>query len=260
VVMNLVVNARDAMPEGGRLTLETRNADGAPENGAAARPGQHAVVTVSDTGHGMEPAVLEHLFEPFFTTKEQGKGTGLGLATVFGIVKQSGGSITVRSAPGAGTTFEVYLPRVADAEAPVPAPGGAAQGSKGRETVLLVEDDPAVRAFLRRSLEAAGYRVLEASEPDAGIRLVRDRQDEIHALVTDVVMPAMAGPELATALLELRPTLRVLFVSGYTANAALRSGVLPPGQAFLQKPFAGDELVSAVRRVLDAPVDVPGSG
>jgi CheY-like chemotaxis protein len=261
VVMNRGVNARDARPKGGRLALETREVERAPEGGddAGAAPRPHVLLSVSDTGHGMESEVLEHVFEPFFTTKERGKGTGLGLATVFGIVKQSGGTVGVTSEPGAGTTFRVYLPRAGTART-VPACGGKdGQATRGKETVLLVEDDAAVRTFMRRSLEAAGYQVLDAKVPSEAIELARTPQLAIDMLLSDVVMPAMAGPDLAEELLSLRPRLRVLFVSGYTGDAGLRSGALPPGQGFLQKPFNGDELASAVRAVLDATILEPGA-
>jgi len=209
---------------------------------------------VSDTGHGMDASVLEHIFEPFFTTKDRGKGTGLGLATVFGIVQQSGGSVSVRSGPGVGTTFDVYLPLAAEAQAAAPGLRGEDRAARGKETVLLVEDDPAVRAFMRRSLESAGYRVLETTVPDEAVQLARAPDVPVDMLLTDVVMPTIAGPELAASLLAARPGLRVLFVSGYTEDTGLRSGSLPPGQTFLQKPFTGDELARAVRAVLDAVV------
>ncbi len=262
VVMNLVVNARDAMPKGGRLTLSTRTVQGAPEDsaGATPAPGPHVVVAVSDTGQGMDRSALEHIFEPFFTTKERGKGTGLGLATVFGIVKQSGGSITVHSQPGLGSTFELYLPCVGGGMAAPHAPGAEAERARGEETVLLVEDDAAVRSFMRRSLEAAGYKVLEAKVPAEAIGLAGTPQVAMDLLLTDVIMPFMGGPDLAAALVSLRPGLRVLFVSGYTENAALRSGALPAGQAFLQKPFTGDELARAVRDTLEMPPPIPQGG
>jgi signal transduction histidine kinase/ActR/RegA family two-component response regulator len=255
VLMNLVVNARDAMPKGGRLVLSTREVENAPEGDAArAVPGPHVLLAVSDTGHGMAPEVLAHVFEPFFTTKERGKGTGLGLATVFGIVKQSGGSITVSSKPGVGTTFEVYLPRVGETRESPARERAEAQRSRGKENVLLVEDDGPVRAFMRRSLEAAGYRVLEAKVPEEALELARAPELPVDMLLTDVIMPLMTGPDLAVEILSLRPALRVLFVSGYTEDAGLRSGTLPPGQAFLQKPFTGDELARAVRAALELSV------
>ena len=255
VVMNLVVNARDAMPRGGRLTLQTREVERASEaDGVQGGLRPHVLVAVSDTGHGMEPQVLEHVFEPFFTTKERGKGTGLGLATVFGIVKQSGGTVSVRSAPGAGTTFEVYLPRAGAPRPGAGRPRAEERAARGEETVLLVEDDAAVRAFMRRSLDAAGYRVLETGQPHEAVKLAGAPGAALDMLLTDVIMPAMAGPDLAARLLALRPGLRVLFVSGYTEDAGLRSGALPAGQTFLQKPFTGDELARAVRAALDGPL------
>jgi PAS domain S-box-containing protein len=260
VVVNLVVNARDAMPKGGRLTLQTREVERVPEGsaGAGAAPRPHVLLSVSDTGHGMAPTVLEHVFEPFFTTKERGKGTGLGLATVFGIVKQSGGGVNVTSEPGVGTTFHVYLPRVGEARVGSAGALAEAQAARGKETVLLVEDDAGVRTFMRRSLEAVGYRVLEAKAPGEAVQLAGVPELSVDLLLTDVVMPVMAGPDLAAKLLALRPGLRVLFVSGYTEDAGLRSGTLPPGQAFLQKPFTGDELARTVRTVLDMAVPEPG--
>ncbi|WP_176067071.1 ATP-binding protein [Anaeromyxobacter diazotrophicus] len=257
VILNLVVNARDAMPGGGRLTLSTALVDGAP--GDAQRPptpGPHVLLTVRDTGRGMSAEVLEHLFEPFFTTKERGKGTGLGLATVYGVVQQSGGAVAVRSAPDAGTTFEIYLPRLPEDEDRAADDEGAASSGerrpRGHETVLLVEDDLAVRTLMRRILEGAGYRVVEARQPAEA--LVGARAQAPDLLLTDVVMPGMGGPELAAELLAIQPALRVLYVSGYTENEALRSGALPEGQAFLQKPFTGDELARAVRETLDVPL------
>jgi len=253
-VLNLCLNARDAMPNGGRLTLETKNVvlDDAYANsqiGVAAGP--YAMLAVSDTGIGMSPEVLAHLFEPFFTTKERGKGTGLGLATLFGIVRQSGGAIAVDTAPGRGTTFRVYLPRAAG---PAAAAGDArddAGAARGSETLLLVEDEARVRTFMRRSLEAAGYRVLEAAGPREAHAAAGAHAGSIDLLVSDVVLPDARGPELAAQLRAARPGLRVLFVSGYTDDARLRSGALEPWQAFLQKPFTHAQLARAVRAALD---------
>ncbi|HYS82072.1 MAG TPA: PAS domain-containing protein [Anaeromyxobacteraceae bacterium] len=252
VIVNLVVNARDAMPGGGRITIETARVEGAP-GGPKQAPvaGPHAVVAVRDTGIGIDAATLEHVFEPFFTTKEPGKGTGLGLATVYGVVQQSGGTVAVESRPGAGTTFRVFLPRLAIEEAQ-PDPGvGGERAATGHEAVLLVEDDPSVRALMRRGLEGAGYRVVEAGHGAEALRVARLSIPDL--LLTDVIMPGLGGPELAAALLAEAPALRVVFVSGYNEDAALRTGELPPGQAFLQKPFTGEELARVVRQTLDAP-------
>jgi signal transduction histidine kinase len=255
VIMNLAVNARDAMPEGGTLTFETANAvlDAdfvAVHPGALA--GAHAVLMVTDTGTGMTDEVRSHAFEPFFTTKEKGKGTGLGLATAYGIVKQSGGYITVNSEAGRGTTFRIYLPRV---EGAAVVPGRAASSSlspTGTETILLVEDEAGVRKLSLTVLEAQGYVVLEAASGDMALKVARSEAAPIHLVVTDVVMPGMSGRELWDRLRVLRPETRVLFMSGYTDDAIARHGVLEPGLAFLPKPFTPFSLAQKVREVLDA--------
>jgi two-component system cell cycle sensor histidine kinase/response regulator CckA len=254
VVMNLAVNARDAMPEGGKLTLEVRNvmldADYVREH-SYAQVGQHVMLSVSDTGIGMDAGTRARIFEPFFTTKDVGKGTGLGLSTVYGIVKQSGGSIEVFSEPNKGTTFKVYLPICevpADAGAEtgpmLPAPGGA-------EAILLVEDDPALRELLARTLARHGYRLSEAATGLAALDLIRDTSVPIDLLLTDAVLPGMSGPSLAREAATLRPGIRVLFVSGYTDDAMLRLGMLNENQAFLQKPFGATALLRKVRQQLD---------
>ena len=254
VIVNLAVNARDAMPDGGKLTIGTANVD-LDESFAQAHlgsvPGSYAMLAVTDTGVGMDAAVRAHLFEPFFTTKEVGKGTGLGLATVYGIVKQSGGYISVYSEPGHGSSFKIYLPRIATpAEPPAAAPkGGPAPGS---ETVLVVEDEPAVLTLSRRALEAQGYVVLAASDADAALRVVERHGGMIHLLLTDVVMPGLSGHELADRLTAQRPGIRVLYMSGYPGDAVVQHGTLPSGSAFLQKPFSPDGLARKVRDVLDA--------
>jgi len=254
VIVNLAVNARDAMPDGGKLTIETANVD-LDEAFAQAHlgsvPGSYAMLAVTDTGTGMDAAVRAHLFEPFFTTKEVGKGTGLGLATVYGIVKQSGGYISVYSEPGRGTSFKIYLPRIATpADEPAgPQKGGPAPGS---ETVLVVEDEPAVLTLSRRALEAQGYVVLAASDPLAALRVVERHGGTIHLLLTDVVMPGLSGRELADRLTAQRPGIRVLYMSGYPGDAVVQHGTLPSGSAFLQKPFSPDGLARKVRDVLDA--------
>ncbi len=254
VVVNLAVNARDAMPAGGQLgvrvareTVHERDGAGPGEELAV---GAYAVLTVSDTGHGMAPDVLEHVFEPFFTTKERGRGSGLGLSTVYGVVSQSGGAVRVESRPGQGSTFRVFLPLVAatpDAR-PIPPPRPAAAGT---ETVLLVEDEDSVRALARRGLESRGYRVLAAAGGTAALELAARHNGPIHLLVSDVVMPGMSGPQLADALRRVRPRVKVVYVSGYAEDALGQRG-LPEGDAFLAKPFSADDLAARVRSVLDA--------
>src|SRR6266498_2394674 len=254
VVVNLAVNARDAMPDGGKLTVETANVD-LDETFAQAHlgsvPGPYAMLAVSDTGAGMDATVRAHLFEPFFTTKEVGKGTGLGLATVYGIVKQSGGYISVYSEPGHGSSFKIYLPRIAT---PARAAAGPQKGgpARGTETVLVVEDEPAVLSLSRRALEAQGYVVLAASDAASALRVVERHGGMIHLLLTDVVMPGLSGRELADQLAGQRPGIRVLYMSGYPGDAVVQHGTLPSGSAFLQKPFSPDGLARKVRDLLDA--------
>ena len=251
--MNLAINARDAMHDGGRLTLETQNVeldDAYARAHVAVQPGPYVMLAVSDTGSGMDQETLGHLFEPFFTTKGPGQGTGLGLATVYGIVKQSGGNIWVYSEVGQGTTFKVYLPRV-DAPLDSATPLKPSASLRGTETILLVEDERGVRLLARRVLEGNGYAVLEAAEGLTAIELVRHHEGPIHLLVTDVVMPHMSGRAVADAVTSLRPTVKVLYLSGYTANAIVHRGVLDPGTPFLEKPFTPGTLVAKVREVLD---------
>ncbi|MCE9565775.1 MAG: PAS domain-containing protein [Planctomycetes bacterium] len=256
VLMNLAVNARDAMPTGGRLTIETQNVD-LDETYAAAHlgsvAGPHVLLAVSDTGCGMTPEVLAKIFEPFFTTKEPGKGTGLGLATVYGIVAQSGGHVGVYSEVGAGTTFKVYLPRTEHASGVTKSHSALRVPPRGTETVLVVEDDAAVRTLTRHILGRAGYAVLEAAGGNEALRVAADHPGTIHLLVTDVVMPGLGGPAAAELLAERRPGLRVLFVSGYTDDAVVRHGILHDKVNFLQKPFAPTALAWKVREVLDQP-------
>jgi signal transduction histidine kinase/CheY-like chemotaxis protein len=253
VVLNLSVNARDAMPTGGRLAIETANVTvGAGGTAQGIPPGDWVRLTVRDTGHGMTPEVRAHLFEPFFTTKPKGQGTGLGLATVYGIVKQSGGHVDVDSAEGAGTAVHVYLPRTAATAAPArPAPPPAATRG-GSETVLVVEDDPHVREFTVRALRDGGYRVLVAPGGDAALETAAAEPSPIHLLLTDVVMPGVDGRALAERLARVRPALRVLYVSGYAESVIARHGVLAPGVDLLAKPFTPAALLGKVRAVLDA--------
>ncbi|MET0619316.1 MAG: PAS domain S-box protein, partial [Thermoanaerobaculia bacterium] len=255
-IVNLAVNARDAMPRGGRLTLETANVT-LDEKFASAyatvQPGPHVMLAVSDTGVGMDAALQSRLFEPFFTTKERGKGTGLGLSTTYGIVKQSGGSIWVYSEPGVGTAFKIYLPRCEEPltkrETP-PVPLAAVR--TGSETVLLVEDEAEVRRLVERLLRMQGYAVIAAASPAEAITAAR-AAGKIDLLVTDVIMPGMNGREMARLLAAERPRMRVLYMSGYTDAAIAQQGILPPGTAFLSKPFTPDVLARKVREVLDAP-------
>jgi PAS domain S-box-containing protein len=255
VIINLAVNARDAMPSGGRLTLETANEDldeTFAQEHADVQPGPYVRLSVSDTGCGMDQGTLARLFEPFFTTKEIGKGTGLGLATVYGIIKQTGGHIAVSSKPGRGTTFKFYLPRLAE-PAPV-APEACRSPSpwpRGSETVLLVEDDKAVRDFSRALLEQAGYEVLEAPDGAEALWVSAGHPGRIDVLVTDVVMPGMSGRELADRLAASRPGVQVLYLSGYTEDAVIGRGVIESETTFLQKPFGLADIASKVREILD---------
>ena len=255
VIMNLAVNARDAMPNGGKLTLETGNVD-LDEAYAAdhypARAGPFVLLAVSDTGIGMSEETQAHMFEPFFTTKEKGKGTGLGLATVYGIIKQSGGFIWVYSEVGHGTTFKLYLPRVEELAERASQPAQArARAGRGTETVLVVEDEAPVRSVARQVLERHGYTVLEAPSAEAALDIATRYSGIIHLLLTDVVMPGLNGRELASRLATLRPDARVIFMSGYTDDAVTRHGVLEPGSAYVQKPFTPDAIARKVREVLD---------
>jgi len=254
VLMNLAVNARDAMPRGGKLTIEVAVAD-PDEAFRKDHPdvprGSVVMISVSDTGQGMDAEVRKHIFEPFFTTKELGRGTGLGLATVYGIVKQSGGHVEVDTAPGRGTTFHIFLPAV---EAPPPAPAPSLDAVVGgSETVLLVEDEAALRSLAQEILRDQGYKVMAAGSGPEALAIAGSHPAAIDLLVTDVVMPGMDGRELADRLLPIHPETRCLFMSGYTDDAIVRRGVREEGMPFLQKPFTIDALALKVREVLDEP-------
>jgi signal transduction histidine kinase/ActR/RegA family two-component response regulator len=253
VLMNLVVNARDAMPKGGTLTIETANVDLDETYSArhlAVRPGPYAQIAVSDNGGGMDEVTQARLFEPFFTTKASGRGTGLGLSTVFAIVKQNGGNLDVYSVPNRGTSVKVYLPRI-DRPAAVEAETSRPTVVGGSETVLLVEDEEIVRRLVRETLVRAGYKVLDTSDPLEAQRLSDNYRGRIHLLITDVVMPKLSGRELAEGLRGRRAGMKVLYMSGYTDNAIVNTGILHKEVAFLQKPFTPAALTEKVREVLE---------
>jgi CheY-like chemotaxis protein len=253
ILANICVNARDAIAGAGKVTIETVNValdDTYVTIHPECAPGDYVMMAVSDNGQGMNAEIRAHLFEPFFTTKEMGKGTGLGLATVFGIVKQNRGLINVYSEPGHGATFKIYLPR-ASAEAEVAAPPAYRQFMRGTETVLLVEDERQILSLGQRILTQQGYTVLAAATPEAALALVSQHPAPIHLLVTDVVMPGMNGKELREQLRPSHPNLKCLFMSGYTADVIAHHGVLDVGVHFLQKPFTIESLVTRVREVLD---------
>jgi len=262
VIMNLAVNARDAMPSGGRLTIQTSNVSVADEDArfhAPVQSGNYVMLTIGDTGAGMDAETQSHIFEPFFTTKGS-KGTGLGLSTVYGIVKQSGGYIWVDSEAGKGTTFRIYLPRVVEAAekpAPVDIPNEAAAIRPGTETILLVEDEANLRYLARQFLEKQGYHVIEAPDGMVAMQIAVAHERVIHLLLTDVIMPGMNGRELAQRVLEIRPNIKVLYMSGYTENVIGRNGTLDAGVRLLQKPFTLQDLRRKVREVLDS---IPLSG
>jgi two-component system cell cycle sensor histidine kinase/response regulator CckA len=256
VLMNLAVNARDAMPHGGKLTIETTNVihdeEYAREH-VSVKPGLYVLLAVSDTGLGMDKETQSHLFEPFFTTKEKGKGSGLGLSTAYGIVKQSGGNIWPYSAPGKGTTFKIYLPRVEKSTKRYrPKAAAVTMAPGGTETILLVEDEDSVRAMVSKVLRSKGYTVLEASQGQEALQVSEHHEGPIQLMVTDVVMPHMSGRELAEKLASFRPAMGVLYMSGYPDKAIIHHGILEAGTAFLQKPFTLNALEWKVREVLDA--------
>jgi two-component system, cell cycle sensor histidine kinase and response regulator CckA len=253
VLMNLAVNARDAMPKGGKLTIETANVvleDAQAARDLYAKPGAYVQLTVTDTGCGLDEETKNRLFEPFFTTKERGKGSGLGLSMVYGIVKQSGGSILVTSEPGKGTTFKIYLPQELSLEAPIAKHLPRMTSAQGNETILLVEDEEALRMLAKRILRESGYTVLTAANGVEALHTSEQHQGNIDLLLTDVVMPEMGGRVLAQNLVKMRPAIKVMFMSGYTDNAIANHGVLDAGTSFLGKPFSPDELECKVREAL----------
>jgi nitrogen-specific signal transduction histidine kinase/ActR/RegA family two-component response regulator len=254
VIVNLAVNAQDAMPDGGRLLIESKNVTfGEPvnQNNVSLPAGRYVTLTVTDTGVGMDSETQARVFEPFFTTKKAGQGTGLGLATVYGIVRQSGGFISVYSEPGAGTTFKIYFPRVDEEVPAAPAHRDKLQSLQGSETVLVVEDAAAVRGIIYSVLKRNGYNVLEAVDGQNALEIGAQHDGPIHLLLTDVVMPRMGGRTLAEQFAKLRPDTRILFVSGYTDDAIVHHGVLDPGVNYLEKPFTPDDLARKVRSLLD---------
>ena len=254
IILNLAMNARDAMPRGGRLTIHTANvrvgeAEAQPHAGF--HPGLYVVLSMSDTGHGMDAQTKTRIFEPFFTTKERGKGTGLGLSTVYGVVMQSGGFIRVDTAPGQGTTFRIYLPYAEGTIDEVDHREDTGQILSGSEVVLVVEDELEVLTLISRTLQEQGYTVLEAHRPEEALRVASDYRGHIDLIVSDVVMPQMSGPDLAPRLTGLHPEARVLFVSGYTNDAVVCRDAIESGESLLEKPFSPAALLRTVRDVLD---------
>jgi len=253
VIMNLVVNSKDAMPDGGKIIIQTANVSldaSYRRDHTFIQPGSYVMISVTDTGVGMDKETQSRIFEPFFTTKEKGKGTGLGLSTVYGIVKQSGGYVFAQSEVGQGTTFRIYLPQVEGEAEHCNAIKASGAATGGCETVLLVEDEESVRQLVRETLETKGYTVIEAENGEAALRMSDAHTAPIHMVITDVVMPGMGGRELAKRLLESRPHAKVLYLSGYTEDAIVQQGVLETETAFLQKPFTLQALSRKVREVL----------
>jgi two-component system cell cycle sensor histidine kinase/response regulator CckA len=266
VLMNLVVNARDAMTRGGTITIETANvvldlAYGR-KKGVSLQPGPYVLLEVQDTGTGMDSDIRSHIFEPFFTTKELGKGTGLGLSTVYGIIKQSGGYIWVESQPENGTTFQIFLPQAEGQSVVQEGHPQAARLLQGSETILVVEDNELVRNLTREALKQYGYRVIEAPGGEQALKVIEEFQEKIDLLLTDVVMPGLNGRELADQILLSRPDIKVLYMSGYADNAIVQYGVLNSGLAFIEKPFSPETLAEMVRQIMNSgpfPTDRPGS-
>jgi two-component system cell cycle sensor histidine kinase/response regulator CckA len=254
VVLNLAVNARDAMPNGGTLTIETQRVrldEDYVRTHAGVIPGEYALIAITDTGSGMTPEVAAHIFEPFFTSKAVGKGTGLGLATCHGIVAEAGGHLWFYTEPGLGTTFKAYLPTIAGELAPT-REAAPAKELRGAETILLVEDEPSVRVVTSRMLRSLGYTILEAAHGEAGLALASTTQQPLHLVISDIVMPHMGGRELVARLREEQPGLRALFISGYAEDAITRNGPLEGDVVFLQKPFTRPALARAVREALES--------
>jgi two-component system, cell cycle sensor histidine kinase and response regulator CckA len=257
VILNLAVNARDAMPQGGRLTIETANVEmdsSSSHPSVVMLPGKYVMLAVTDTGCGMDAETQGHIFEPFFTTKEKGKGTGLGLATVYGVVKQSGGYVWVYSEPGRGACFKIYLPKIDEEEA---ASGGDRQAEKrasprGSETILLVEDEKGVRELAREYLEMSGYTVIEAPNGNTALELAAQHSGPVHLLMTDIVMPGISGRELAERIARIRPGIKVLYMTGYANQAVVHHGMLETDALVLQKPFTLTTLASKLREILTA--------
>jgi two-component system, cell cycle sensor histidine kinase and response regulator CckA len=255
VVLNVAVNARDAMPNGGQLTIQTSNvylSEDYAKHHVAAVAGNYVMLSISDNGCGMDLGTKDRIFEPFFTTKGAGKGTGLGLSTVYGIVKQSGGNIWVYSEVGKGTAFKIYLPRVDESRDKGFAQGDSSPAPLGTEAILLVEDEEQVRRIAQEILEAQGYQVLVATNGEEALAFAQQYDGEIHLMITDVVMPQMGGREAVERLSSLRPGTRVLYMSGYTDDAIVRHGLMDERLEFLEKPFTADALVRKVRKVLDS--------
>ncbi len=258
VIMNLVLNARDAMARGGSITIETANVELDDETARthAVAPGAYVKLSLTDTGEGMDAETMSHLFQPFFTTKEKGKGTGLGLSTVYGIVKQNHGDVWACSTPGEGTTFTIYLPRAEGAEEFVEAVSTHRPAHAGTETILLVEDEDGVRRLLKHILSRQGYTVLEAPDGPEALECLATHDGAVHLLLTDMVMPRMSGRDVGDRAVEMRPGIKVIYMSGYTDDMLMRAGALGPGMSFIRKPLKVETLTSRVREVLDA-VDVP---
>jgi PAS domain S-box-containing protein len=255
IIMNLAVNARDAMPRGGKIAIETANVELDEEYcriHMAVQPGPYIMLAVSDTGSGMDKETQSRIFEPFFSTKEEGKGTGLGLSTVYGIVKQSGGNIWVYTEPGQGTTFKIYFPRIEEATEPRKQEEDSDKSFRGSETILLAEDEEMVRDLACKVLAEMGYTVLAASNGEEALQICERHKEPIHLMLTDVVMPQMSGRELAESTVRLYPEMKVIYMSGYTDNSVTRNGMLEPGVNFVQKPFTPLSLTKKVREVLDA--------
>ena len=259
VLMNLVINARDAMPRGGKIEIETANVEideTRPWQHPSLRPGSYVMLRVSDTGVGMDPETQSHIFEPFFTTKPAGQGTGLGLSTVFGIVKQSGGAIAVQSEPGAGATFKIYFPRPGQVHAAA-RKGNAKPVRGGNETILLVDDAATLRRLIRRFLEDGGYAVLDSGDPAEALRMAEGHSGPIPLLITDVILPGFSGPILAERVIEARPGIKVLYTSGYNDDSIDPLRVPGKDYAFLEKPFFREELLGKVRQLLDSSLKLP---